>query len=160
MKDCPHCGFSNPKDSRFCAQCGTRLAPAGDTTHIIPVIDDEPPRPEVDVTSATASLAPGTAILIVTRGLGDGVSYLLDRPETTAGRSTTCDMMLDDITVSRRHVTFGLHDGVVMIMDHGSLNGTYVNKQLIDKPTVLHHNDEIQIGKFKMLLLTETPGTH
>ena len=159
MKDCPNCGISNPPDSKFCPQCGTRLVPPGDTTHIIPIIDDDPMRAEVDVTGESATVLPGTALLIATRGLSSGVSYVLDQPETTAGRSSTCDILLDDITVSRKHVTFALEDGVVTLTDHGSLNGTYVNRQVITSPTVLANRDEVQIGKFKMMILTDGTGS-
>jgi len=159
MKDCPSCGFSNPPDSKFCPQCGTRLIVAGDTTHIIPIIDDDVARADVDFDGVIAGLVPGTAVLIATRGLGGGVRYILDKPATTAGRSSNCDILLDDITVSRKHVTFTLGDGVVTLTDHGSLNGTYVNRSLITHPTVLNSGDEVQIGKFRMILLTDGVGT-
>jgi len=158
MKDCPSCGFSNPPDSKFCPQCGTRLILAGDTTHIIPIIDDDAVRADVDISGMMASLQPGTSVLVATRGLGGGFRYVLDKPETTAGRSSSCDILLDDITVSRKHVTFALADGVVTLNDHGSLNGTYVNRSLITQPTVLNSGDEVQIGKFRMILLTDGPG--
>ncbi len=34
--------------------------------------------------------------------------------------------------------------------DAGSLNGTYVNQERIDKMT-LQHGDELQIGKFRLV---------
>ena len=154
MKDCPNCGLPTQPDSKFCPQCGTRLIAAGDTTHIIPIIDDDATRADVDMAGAAAALPPCTAVLVATRGLGEGVQYVLEKPATTAGRSSSCDILLDDITVSRTHVTFTLDDGVVTLMDHGSLNGTYVNRHLITQPTVLNNGDEVQIGKFRMLLLT------
>jgi len=158
MKDCPNCGFSNPPDSKFCPQCGARLVTwAADTTHIFPIIDDDSSRTEVNMNTG-AVMTPGTAVLVATRGLGDGASYVLDKPETTAGRSSSCDILLDDITVSRQHVTFSLRDGVVVVSDHGSLNGTYVNRQLINAPTILVNGDEVQIGKFRMILLTDGSG--
>jgi len=158
--ECPSCGFTNSLDSKFCAQCGVRLTPhTGETTNIIQIIDDEATRAEIDIDDDTAMLAPGTAMLVVTRGQGPGARYLLDQPETTAGRSSSCDILLDDITVSRCHATFGLKDGGVVITDHGSLNGTYVNRELINDPTYLKRGDEIQIGKFRMVLLVSERGT-
>jgi len=158
MRDCPGCGFANSADSKYCAQCGIRLH-TGETTNIIQIVDDEAQRAEIDVDDVAAALAPGTAMLVVTRGQGPGARYLLDQPETTAGRSSTCDILLDDITVSRRHVTFSLQDGTVVLTDHGSLNGTYVNRDLINGPTVLRRGDEIQIGKFRMVLLVSERGS-
>ena len=35
----------------------------------------------------------------------------------------------------------------------GSLNGTYVNRERIERETVLQAGDEVQIGKFKLVYL-------
>jgi len=147
-------------DGNFCGRCGARLtSPTGDTTHTIPMIDDAANRAEVDIDGAAADVQPGTAVLIVTRGFDSGVRYELAKEQTTVGRSSTCDILLDDITVSRHHATFSLDDGTVTITDHGSLNGTYVNRDLINDPTELKQGDEIQIGKFRMVLLVGDHGT-
>ena len=51
------------------------------------------------------------------------------------------------MTVSRRHVEF-LRDGATFTLrDMGSLNGTYVNNELVDFK-VLRTNDEVRIGKY------------
>ena len=36
------------------------------------------------------------------------------------------------------------------VRDVGSLNGTYVNRQRVDR-ALLAHGDEVQIGKFKLV---------
>ena len=38
-----------------------------------------------------------------------------------------------------------------VVTDAGSLNGTYVNQERIDR-AVLHHGDELQVGKFRLVL--------
>ncbi|MCL2652648.1 MAG: FHA domain-containing protein [Propionibacteriaceae bacterium] len=160
MRECPACGFSNSSDSNYCAQCGARLpVHTGDTTSLIQVVDDELLAGDVDAYDAAAQLAPGTALLIVTRGFDGGASYLLDKPAITVGRSNGRDILLDDITVSRHHATFDLADGVVTITDHGSLNGTYVNRELIEGSQTLKRGDEVQIGKFRMVLLVNERGS-
>jgi pSer/pThr/pTyr-binding forkhead associated (FHA) protein len=64
------------------------------------------------------------------------------------------DILLDDVTVSRRHAEFRLDkDGSWAVADVGSLNGTYVNRQPVDL-TVLANNDQVQIGKFRLVFLT------
>jgi len=158
MLECPTCGFANPVDGNFCGRCGARLT-VGDTTHALPVIRDEAMRAEVDIDGAAAEVTPGTAALIVTRGFDSGIRYDLDKQSTTVGRSSGRDILLDDITVSRWHATFHVDDGDVVIEDHGSLNGTYVNRLLIEEPTVLKQGDEVQIGKFRMVLLVGDHGT-
>ena len=42
--------------------------------------------------------------------------------------------------------------------DVGSLNGTYVNQVRIDEPTVLHHGDELQVGKFRLVYFERGDG--
>jgi len=159
MRECPACGFANSSDSNFCAQCGARLSSSsGDTTNVIPIVDDEAQRAEFDIEDAAEKLAPGTALLIVTRGMGAGARFLMDQPTTTVGRSSSCDILLDDITVSRVHATFTLTDAGVALTDHGSLNGTYVNRELIDGSTTLKRGDEVQIGKFRMVVLVNERG--
>ena len=41
------------------------------------------------------------------------------------------------------------------ISDVGSLNGTYVNGQRIDREVSLTNGDELQVGKFKLVFLAE-----
>jgi len=93
-------------------------------------------------------------MLVVTRGPNAGSRFLLDRPVTTAGRHPDSDILLDDVTVSRRHVEFRLDESRNWtVTDVGSLNGTYVNRQPVDSPVVLANNDALQIGKFRLVFL-------
>jgi pSer/pThr/pTyr-binding forkhead associated (FHA) protein len=96
----------------------------------------------------------GSALLVVKRGPNAGSRFLLDHPVTSAGRHPDSDILLDDITVSRRHAEFRLdEDGNWTVADVGSLNGIYVNRQPVDS-TVLGNNDQVQIGKFRLVFLT------
>jgi pSer/pThr/pTyr-binding forkhead associated (FHA) protein len=102
----------------------------------------------------TEGLPSGSALLVVKRGPNAGSRFLLDQPVTSAGRHPDSDILLDDVTVSRRHAEFRLDkDGSWAVADVGSLNGTYVNRQPVDS-TVLANNDEVQIGKFRLVFLT------
>jgi len=71
---------------------------------------------------------------------------------TTVGRHPESDIVLDDITVSRRHSEVRLVDGRYVVSDAGSLNGTYLNQQRIDS-AVLSQGDELQVGKFRLVFL-------
>ena len=95
----------------------------------------------------------GAAILIVKRGPNAGARFLLDQETTTAGRHPESDIFLDDVTVSRRHAEFRLNDGTFEVVDVGSLNGTYVNREPRNSQ-VLAMGDEIQIGKFRLVFIT------
>lgn len=98
-------------------------------------------------------LAPGTALLVVKRGPNAGSRFLLDQPTTSAGRHPDSDIFLDDVTVSRRHAEFRLGDNEFQVVDVGSLNGTYVNREPVDTAT-LSNGDEVQIGKFRLVFLS------
>lgn len=64
----------------------------------------------------------------------------------TIGRSRTCNIFLEDLTVSRLHATIKEVDqGNYEIVDHHSATGTFVNGQAITH-TILNEGDTIQIG--------------
>jgi pSer/pThr/pTyr-binding forkhead associated (FHA) protein len=130
---------------------------AGETTadfgtHFLDELDDSSTT-NTDA-ETTEGLPSGSALLLVKRGPNAGSRFLLDQPVTSAGRHPDSDILLDDVTVSRRHVEFRLDkDGSWAVTDVGSLNGTYVNRQPVDS-AVLANNDEVQIGKFRLVFLT------
>jgi pSer/pThr/pTyr-binding forkhead associated (FHA) protein len=112
--------------------------------------------PVVDHAGVEA-LPSDTALLLVKRGPNAGSRFLLDRDTTTAGRHPESDIFLDDVTVSRGHAEFYRRGAWFSVRDVGSLNGTYVNRQRIDE-TALSSGDEVQIGKFRLVYLSNTPG--
>ena len=159
---CTRCGHENPEGSRFCAQCGAALSQerVGEATSVIPKVggEDSTEQPEVTDTAdahagAVESLPAGTALLVVKRGPNAGSRFLLDQDVTTAGRHPDSDIFLDDVTVSRRHAEFRSDAGEFVVVDVGSLNGTYVNREPVDVAT-LAGGDEVQIGKFRLVYLT------
>jgi pSer/pThr/pTyr-binding forkhead associated (FHA) protein len=104
------------------------------------------------------ALPVGSALLVVKRGPNAGSRFLLDRDTTSAGRHPDSDIFLDDVTVSRRHAEFRREGGEFVVIDVGSLNGTYVNREPVDQ-AVLANGDEVQIGKFRLVFLTgPAPG--
>ena len=103
--------------------------------------------------ASTDNLAEGQALLVVKRGPNAGARFLLDQATTTAGRHPEADIFLDDVTVSRRHAEFRKNDdGKFEVVDVGSLNGTYVNREPRNSQ-VLEVGDEIQIGKFRLVFI-------
>src|SRR6202043_302817 len=94
-----------------------------------------------------------SALLVVKRGPNAGSRFLLDQAVTSAGRHPDSDIFLDDVTVSRRHAEFRLENAEFQVVDVGSLNGTYVNREPVDS-AVLANGDEVQIGKFRLVFLT------
>jgi len=114
----------------------------------------EPTAPSAEeAIPALEELPSGSALLVVTRGPNAGATFLLDRDFMAAGRHPDSDIFLDDITVSRRHAEFRRENGIFRIVDAGSLNGTYINRQPVDS-AVPANRDEIQIGKFRLVFFT------
>ncbi len=168
MPYCTNCGRDNPDGSNFCAQCGAPLsgstksepagtpdqtaAPTGDTTKTIPVVaedrDADALSPEDE--AAVNALPSGSALLVVQRGSNAGSRFLLNKDVVTAGRHQSSDIFLDDISVSRRHALFVRVPEGTVVKDQGSLNGTYVNRKVVDEYR-LKHGDEVQIGKFRLV---------
>ena len=114
-------------------------------------VDQDPP--DTTAGRVSGSLPPGTALLAVRRGPNAGARFLLDHDVTTSGRHPDSDIFLDDVTVSRRHAEFRLETGEFQVVDVGSLNGTYVNREPVDVAN-LAGGDEVQIGKFRLVYLT------
>jgi len=109
-----------------------------------------------DEVAAVHALPPTSALLVMQRGPSAGARFLLDAERTVAGRSTSADIFLDDVTVSRKHAEFVREGTTFAVRDIGSLNGTYVNRSRIDQ-SVLRSGDEVQIGKYRM---TFHPSPH
>lgn len=173
---CTQCGHAVADDARFCSHCGTPVRRAepqsprpsaggdagGDVTSTISIsgiqaLEEEESGDELgggDDPASADALPPGTALLVVRRGPNAGSRFLLDSDVTTAGRHPNSDIFLDDVTVSRRHVEFFRRGNGFGVRDVGSLNGTYVNREPVDEAE-LGGGDEIQIGKFRMVLLTK-----
>jgi hypothetical protein len=61
------------------------------------------------------------------------------------GRHPSCEILLDDLSVSRRHARLFFRDGSWVIQDLGSTNGTRVNDVLVGR-CELHPGDQILLG--------------
>lgn len=142
---CARCAHPNSESSNYCSSCGfdLRRSLEEDTTEI-QVVDLSDPGPETV----------GGASFVVKRGQRAGSRFAVDGATTTIGRHPESDIFLDDVTVSRRHAEVHRDGDTVSIDDAGSLNGTYLNRTRIES-SALRTGDEVQIGKFKLVFLTE-----
>ncbi|MCW2801935.1 MAG: hypothetical protein QOF52_2618 [Propionibacteriaceae bacterium] len=172
MPFCTNCGHDNPEGSNFCGQCGAPLTggtaatgqpadrvPTGDTTKTIPAVVEEREGAKLSAEdeAAVSALPQGSALLIVQRGPNAGSRFLLNTDVVTVGRHQESDIFLDDISVSRRHAKFIRQADGTLVKDQGSLNGTYVNRALVDE-CLLRHGDEVQIGKFRLVYFASAQG--
>jgi pSer/pThr/pTyr-binding forkhead associated (FHA) protein len=69
------------------------------------------------------------------------------------GRSPQCELILDDDFVSATHAVLAHQpNGVWVLTDMGSTNGTYVNGRRISEPTIVTMADAMRIGRVQMRL--------
>ena len=66
--------------------------------------------------------------------------------ENSIGRSKSCDIFINDATVSREHAVLLRRDSGWSITDTGSKSGVFVNGEKINQRTNIYLNDEIRIG--------------
>jgi hypothetical protein len=71
------------------------------------------------------------------------------------GRAPECELVLKDNRASRRHARLAARDGVLVLTDLGSTNGTRVNGNRVTE-VVLGAGDRVQIGETS--LVVETTG--
>ncbi len=157
---CNQCGHRNPPTSAFCSSCGSVLDRLADRTITLAKVDPllDAPGAADDVVVSFSDLPQGTASLVTRSGSDAGQSYALDAPVTHLGRHPDSEICLDDITVSRRHAEVARRGDAYEVTDSGSLNGTYVNQQRIDTPTLLRQGDELQVGKFRLVFFEKANG--
>lgn len=155
---CPRCGHGNPLGSNFCSSCGMPLNQHPDETTTVIYTPESPADTErEDLPIDLAELRGRPAVLVVTRGPKAGSRIELTEPLTTAGRHPESDIFLDDITVSRRHAEVRRTAAGFEVVDAGSLNGTYVNRQRIERAGLVN-GDELQIGRFKLVFFSDPTG--
>ena len=146
---CPECGVRNSEGASFCIRCGASLIAeqpeSATTVSYVPGADTG----ELTPFPACAE----DACLVIRSGGGRaGETYALRGDRVTIGRHPEAGIFLDDVTVSRDHAVVVREDDAWVIVDEGSLNGTFVNRRRGDR-TVLRDGDELQIGKYKLTFL-------
>ena len=99
----------------------------------------------------------GCGLFVVESGPKAGSRYGLEAPVTSVGRHGEADILLDDVTVSRRHAEVERIGERYVARDVGSLNGTWLNGQRVDSAE-LADGDELQIGRFKLVFFHGTVG--
>ena len=76
-------------------------------------------------------------------------NYTFDKDDVMIGRDKTCDVVIDNVGISRKHAQLFRSGGVWILMDL-SENGTFVRGQRIAQYN-LNDGDEFWMGKFSGL---------
>jgi pSer/pThr/pTyr-binding forkhead associated (FHA) protein len=72
----------------------------------------------------------------------------IQRDLTLVGRKEECDLRLDHKSVSKMHCVIVKTDGLLLLRDLGSTNGTRVNGQRVRRAALLP-NDQLTIANYK-----------
>ncbi len=81
----------------------------------------------------------------------DKTRFRLNRP-VSLGRSSGCEVALNDTECSRRHALINPQaGGEFWIVDLGSTNGTHVNGRRLVRPTQLSNGDRILLGRSELV---------
>jgi len=104
-------------------------------------------RIETTLSAPTPKLVlPRLPFLLVLSGRRVGELHRLrEGPEQVLGRGESCDILIDDDGVSRRHASVRLEGGQVTLTDLGSHNGTWIGQEKISS-RVLADGDRIRVG--------------
>lgn len=87
-----------------------------------------------------------------------GATVELTQPDVLLGRHSHADIRLPLPDVSRRHCRFLFSQGVWQVVDLNSLNGVFLNDQLIRQATV-RQGDVLRIGGFTFVVELGTTET-
>ncbi|ABM39244.1 FHA domain-containing protein [Polaromonas naphthalenivorans] len=78
----------------------------------------------------------------------------LTKDRTSLGRRPYNDIVIDNMAVSGEHAVLQMSGNEGYIEDLNSTNGTYVNGKTVKKQQ-LHHDDIVEIGKYKIQYVDE-----
>lgn len=77
----------------------------------------------------------------------------------TIGRDRTCELVLADAEVSRKHARFETQGGVVFLRDLESRNGTFLNGQRLTSAVETREGDAIDVGTTRVIVEKLAPWT-
>jgi hypothetical protein len=83
-------------------------------------------------------------------------TYSFEQPEITIGRSSSCNLTLNEPGISGTHAHITATADGCVVQDARSTNGTFVNGQPATSPIVVSPADEVYIGMFR-LSITRAP---
>jgi FHA domain len=106
-----------------------------------------PPARRRDRSAVPPPAAGGATHLVVTDGGLRGTRIRLTDAPILLGRANDSTLVLTDDYASTRHARLSLQDGVWVVEDLGSTNGTYLGSRKLDGPMPLQPGVPLRIGK-------------
>jgi len=145
VKVCGTCGKAIDPSLPFCPHCGAR-------------VDGGPAKRSSTATFTARGTGTGPKLSLLDEAGEVKKSFTLDRGEATFGRNEGDIRFPEDVFLSPVHAQIAMRDGILLVRDLGSRNGTWV---FTDGPYRLQDGDTILIGsqliRFRRL---GYPGPH
>jgi hypothetical protein len=105
-----------------------------------------PPRAarESRVVKRRPAATPGRVVLVEPAEHAGRVHIIGD--EVNIGRAAGCEITIDDSYASQIHARIFRRDDGVFVEDLGSTNGSYLNREKVNRPMAISTGDRLQIG--------------
>lgn len=97
-------------------------------------------------------------LLIAQAGLLNGQRWPV-RGSLVIGRDSTCEIVIPDRQVSRRHARISVTREGVLLEDLGSKNGTHCNGVRVDEPVKLSDGDSVQVALAQIFTYLSSDAT-
>lgn len=85
--------------------------------------------------------------LVMIKGDFIGQVYELKSDVTIIGLSDDVDLVVSDISISRRHAMIVDRSGAYFLSDLGSTNGCFLNKESVTTATAMSEGDKVTLGE-------------
>ncbi|MCZ2111523.1 MAG: FHA domain-containing protein [Dehalococcoidia bacterium] len=88
-------------------------------------------------------------LLRVVTSDGRSRDYLIDLPSLIVGRADGNSIVIDDLSVARRHARLTIDSGHLLVEDLGSAEGTFVGGHRIpaNAPSLVEANEDVRFGE-------------
>ena len=118
------------------------------------------PKPNIQNDRTVVEESKGSPYLRMTDAKGQTNQMRLEGNVWTAGRDTSCEIVIKDRGASRRHFELSLTGGTGFIVDLNSANGTLVNGEKIptEQSTPLKSGDIISVLSVQMVFELKDPN--
>ena len=157
---CARCGRPNPDGARFCSYCGTQLTAPVPPGSGMPAGSGLPAAPggTGGYPAGAPPERPGETTSTISLGrTDDDLGEDLYPDSASFGALPPGSALLLVIRGPNAGSRFRLENAEFQVVDVGSLNGTYVNREPVDS-AVLANGDDIRIGNFRLIFVAGPPG--
>jgi pSer/pThr/pTyr-binding forkhead associated (FHA) protein len=97
------------------------------------------------------------ASVVIVQGYAEGMEYPVDRTYAVIGRNKDAAVPLKDPLASREHAVIVHHEGVFVLKDLDSTNGTHMRGASI-RQRKLRHGDKFRVGDTVLQFILQDSG--